>query len=578
MHIFIPDLITICTAYHPQSNGVVERANGTIARRLRALLLDSETKNWLSLIPIVQHVINSTEHSTTGFSPFNILFSHTSALTQIGATALINATQQEGHTDVHTAIKTFHSDVLAIHEQARARIKAYERVNESAQPTEKIDWAREELVLLRYPSRAPKLLPPLRGPLIMLGGGKSPNAFRIRDLVTKAEIVVHQDRLVRFHRGEISLEALERIAAYEQDEQQVDYIVSHRVRRGKIELLVHWTGLEVSENSYIPYNAYYDQLAALDVYLAEHPSYELQFAAYKRKFRGKGSRLIVKDIPSLLAGYEVWHREVFNVRRPRTFLHAWTPESVELLEAAWRPTEAYPTFSWMWDALTPDVIAQGSDPKPKSTPWGDVVRLRHRAIIDLLQDDLCGSPSIPLAGLSADSWRAAKRSFRKFQVYYPEAKISLFLNDDLYNALELQFDADLDTLTDEEVGHLIERLIAPRDLLSLKERLDKIVCAVDATHKKSRIVLVRDYIHRFNEVFNLHTVLQRDDDNDSDSESDSSSDSDYEEAAITMRIFTDNLRPKPFKEVMKFKKAERKPTAMDDLQRLALRVAKRDDN
>ncbi|KAG9395633.1 polyprotein [Carpediemonas membranifera] len=45
-----------------------------------------------------------------------------------------------------------------------------------------------------------------------------------------------------------------------------------------------------------------------------------------------------------------------------------------------------------------------------------------------------------------------------------------------------------------------------------------------------------------------------------------------------MRIFTDNLRPKPFKEVMKFKKAERKPTAMDDLQRLALRVAKRDDN
>ncbi|KAG9396768.1 hypothetical protein J8273_1802 [Carpediemonas membranifera] len=214
-------------------------------------------------------------------------------------------------------------------------------------------------------------------------------------------------------------------------------------------------------------------------------------------------------------------------------------------------------------------------------------------------------PSIPLAGLSADSWRAAKRSFRKFQVYYPEAKISLFLDDDLYNALELQFDADLDTLTDEEVGHLIERLIAPRDLLSLKERLDKIVCAVDATHKKSRIVLVRDYIHRFNEVFNLHTVLQRDDDNDSDSESDSSSDSDYEEAAIVpvrhvdgdapddddpdpqspsgflkdcMRIFTDNLRPKPFKEVMKFKKAERKPTAMDDLQRLALRVAKRDDN
>ncbi|KAG9396767.1 hypothetical protein J8273_1800 [Carpediemonas membranifera] len=97
----------------------------------------------------------------------------------------------------------------------------------------------------------------------------------------------------------------------------------------------------------------------------------------------------VTDHPSLLAGHEIWAREVHNVKRPRSFLHVWTPESLERLEAAWRPTEKFPTFTGMWDSLTPDVVAQGSDPKPKTvTPRGDVIRARHRAIIELLNDDL----------------------------------------------------------------------------------------------------------------------------------------------------------------------------------------------
>ncbi|KAG9395247.1 Chromo (CHRromatin Organization MOdifier) domain [Carpediemonas membranifera] len=179
-----------------------------------------------------------------------------------------------------------------MHDAARAKIAAYERHKASqTQPADNFDWKLERLVLLRYPHKAPsKILPPVRDPLQLLREGKSPNTFVLRDLVTKSELLVHQDRLIRFDPGTADLKTLERIAAYEQDEQQVSAIVGHRERNRRLELLVHWEGLEDSEDSYIPYNAYYDRLAALDDYLRLNPGLTPLFARYKRKFRGNGRR------------------------------------------------------------------------------------------------------------------------------------------------------------------------------------------------------------------------------------------------------------------------------------------------
>ena len=70
--------ITHSTSYRPQTNGMVEKANGTIASGLRSALLDNQkkggAKKWSSLLPEVVRNYNRTPHDITGFRPEFLLF------------------------------------------------------------------------------------------------------------------------------------------------------------------------------------------------------------------------------------------------------------------------------------------------------------------------------------------------------------------------------------------------------------------------------------------------------------------------------------------------------------------------
>ena len=39
---------------HPQSNGCVEQANGTMKRMLQSLMAENETQEWVKFIPRIQ--------------------------------------------------------------------------------------------------------------------------------------------------------------------------------------------------------------------------------------------------------------------------------------------------------------------------------------------------------------------------------------------------------------------------------------------------------------------------------------------------------------------------------------------
>ena len=62
------------TPYHPQTNGIVEKANGTIITKLRLALLDKPTRKWTTLLKEVIIDYNNTPHDTTGFTPNFLLF------------------------------------------------------------------------------------------------------------------------------------------------------------------------------------------------------------------------------------------------------------------------------------------------------------------------------------------------------------------------------------------------------------------------------------------------------------------------------------------------------------------------
>lgn len=60
------------TAYHPQTNGLVERFNRTIADMI-SMYVQSDHQNWDSVLPFVTYAYNTALQDTHGYSPFFLL-------------------------------------------------------------------------------------------------------------------------------------------------------------------------------------------------------------------------------------------------------------------------------------------------------------------------------------------------------------------------------------------------------------------------------------------------------------------------------------------------------------------------
>jgi hypothetical protein len=61
------------TAYHPQSNGALERTHRVLVEYLRCYISEDQT-NWDKWIPYATFVFNTTPHTSTGFTPHELMF------------------------------------------------------------------------------------------------------------------------------------------------------------------------------------------------------------------------------------------------------------------------------------------------------------------------------------------------------------------------------------------------------------------------------------------------------------------------------------------------------------------------
>jgi hypothetical protein len=62
-----------CTAYHPESNGALERTHRVLVEYLRCFILEDQS-NWDKWLPYATFVFNTTPHTSTGFTPHELMF------------------------------------------------------------------------------------------------------------------------------------------------------------------------------------------------------------------------------------------------------------------------------------------------------------------------------------------------------------------------------------------------------------------------------------------------------------------------------------------------------------------------
>jgi transposase InsO family protein len=234
------------TAYHPQTNGQVERINRTLEQYLRCYL-NYEQNNWAEYLPIAQIAINDAVTDTTGITPFYANYGY------------------------HPNIRNAELPVKEINDSAEKRVQKISQLHQqirndidfmARRRAQYYNQRRQETPTLKEGDRAYLLRKNLRTtrPSDKLDFVKI-GPFKIKkklsdlnyELALPKEMKIHPV----FHTSLLeptNNEATKKQTGIEleEGEYEVEKILDKRVRRGKTEYLIKWKGYNENENSWEP--------------------------------------------------------------------------------------------------------------------------------------------------------------------------------------------------------------------------------------------------------------------------------------------------------------------------------------
>lgn len=181
---------TFITAYHPASNGLVERTNKKILDVLRHYA-GSFHESWEDWLPQVAASINGSVNSSTGKTPHYIIYGSDKRLPY---DVLIQSPTPVYSMDDY-AKQQIHA-FQQIHQSVRERLKASreEMMRKQHAQANPVSFAIGDTVMKRCPDRQCKLSPKFSGPYVITSS-ISYNKFKILDPVTNTVEYVHCDRL-----------------------------------------------------------------------------------------------------------------------------------------------------------------------------------------------------------------------------------------------------------------------------------------------------------------------------------------------------------------------------------------------
>ena len=246
----------VITTYSHQENGLVERANKEVLRYLRAILFDKNIyTDWAIYLPLLQRIINSEVHSSTGVSPAQIIFGNAITLDRG-----VYQTPPAPRNDDRRPLSAYMANLLlqqkniieiAIKHQ-RHKDELSLRAGIGILPTE---FPINSYVLAEYPEGHPptKFHTPKRGPLKVLSyvGRK----YKLLNIVTNKEETMDISRLSPFTYDNSTIDP-RLIANGDYQVFDVERILEHSgnpKRKSSLDFLVQWVGMDSSFKRWLPW-------------------------------------------------------------------------------------------------------------------------------------------------------------------------------------------------------------------------------------------------------------------------------------------------------------------------------------
>ena len=104
--------------FHPQTDGMVEHFNSTLKRLFRKLTQTHNTE-WDECLPFVLWAYRGTIHSTTGFSPYDLLFGREMRLPLDELTRYWKGKEETSVVDVVEYVKVLKANIELVQEMAQ---------------------------------------------------------------------------------------------------------------------------------------------------------------------------------------------------------------------------------------------------------------------------------------------------------------------------------------------------------------------------------------------------------------------------------------------------------------------------
>ena len=174
--------LRMSTAYHPQTNGLVERQNEVVSAALRHYV-DAEHKDWDDFLPLIEFALNSSHHDALGCSPFSlnrikvpkdpfqVLNGLERCRSQLGHS--VGVSKLVGNPGARTAIQA-----EALYERARRSVQLAKDQMKAMHDRQALNlrqyqpgdlvWFNVRNIALRHPSLRHKLVPRYVGPIEVL--------------------------------------------------------------------------------------------------------------------------------------------------------------------------------------------------------------------------------------------------------------------------------------------------------------------------------------------------------------------------------------------------------------------------